>query len=233
MGLKDSSIDPLMGAKRQTLTALRTGVFANFSNLMFDQVVKAAGKIVDCYAIPRVPNGAATTLSIIPYRASVDLAAPLATDAPVPLIASATGLQIPASGVAGVKVSASLAAEGEEAGDIGKADAGGASTIDLQTGLVNAAVAGYYSDCLIEIISGTGLSQKRTGIAYDHNTNQRLTVNSAWATQPDNTSMYRITRRNRQVKAGDWLYADGTLAGGNPGTDVLVVAIVEFDERIS
>lgn len=76
---------------------------------------------------------------------------------------------------------------------LGTATAGGASTITLQ------AVAGgqfqtaddYYNGMTITITSGTGSGQSRTINDYVGST-LVATVSSAWSTQPDATSVYKI-----------------------------------------
>jgi len=50
----------------------------------------------------------------------------------------------------------------------------------------------YYNNCSITITSGTGVGQTKTITDYVASSNT-ITVNTIWATIPDNTSMYNIT----------------------------------------
>lgn len=49
----------------------------------------------------------------------------------------------------------------------------------------------YFTYCEVEIIGGTGSGQTRTISAYDKSSN-KITVNSDWDTNPDDTSFYVI-----------------------------------------
>ena len=69
------------------------------------------------------------------------------------------------------------------------AQSGGASTITLATS--EETLSDYYKDMEITITSGTGSGQTKTVSAYNGST-KVITANSAWATQPDNTSVYAI-----------------------------------------
>ncbi len=69
------------------------------------------------------------------------------------------------------------------------AQSGGASTITLATS--EETLSDYYKDMEITITSGTGSGQTKTVSAYNGST-KVVTANSAWATQPDNTSVYAI-----------------------------------------
>ncbi len=69
------------------------------------------------------------------------------------------------------------------------AQSGGASTITLATS--EETLNDYYKDMEITITSGTGSGQTKTVSAYNGST-KVITANSAWATQPDNTSVYAI-----------------------------------------
>lgn len=67
-----------------------------------------------------------------------------------------------------------------------------ATTLNLNTS-ANATTDGYYNGATVKIAAGTGAGQApRTITAYNHTT-QVATVDTAWATTPDATSVYRIT----------------------------------------
>jgi hypothetical protein len=69
------------------------------------------------------------------------------------------------------------------------AQAGAAAAITLAADAV--AEDDFYNDFYIEIMSGTGAGQVRKVADYD-GTTKVVTVDSAWDTQPDNTSVYFI-----------------------------------------
>jgi hypothetical protein len=71
----------------------------------------------------------------------------------------------------------------------GTAQSGGASTITLASG--EDVLDGIYRDMTISITSGTGAGQGKIISSYN-GTTKVVTANSAWATQPDNTSVYAI-----------------------------------------
>lgn len=74
----------------------------------------------------------------------------------------------------------------------GTATAGGASTITIQTAVgTTADLVG----CKIKITSGTGANQERVITGYV-NATQVVTVDYAWVTNPDNTSVYAILYDN-------------------------------------
>ena len=72
---------------------------------------------------------------------------------------------------------------------IANAQAGASTSITLDAG--SSATNNYYNGLYIEIISGTGLGQTRQITAYN-GTTKVATVNSAWTTNPNNTSGYSI-----------------------------------------
>lgn len=90
----------------------------------------------------------------------------------------------------------------------GTAEAGGANTIQLEgngtdgTGYANASnypgVTGddslFYVGCYIELTGGTGSGQWRQITAFDP-FDGTCTVDSAWDTQPDDTTTYTVSRR--------------------------------------
>jgi len=71
----------------------------------------------------------------------------------------------------------------------GTAQAGAATTIDLAPG--DTQPDDYYNDHEIRITGGTGEGQERTITDYVEST-KRVTVDTAWTTNPDNTSTYAI-----------------------------------------
>lgn len=71
----------------------------------------------------------------------------------------------------------------------GTAQAGGASTITLDSGA--SATNGYYVEYYVTITSGTGAGQTRRITGYVGST-KVATVDTAWTTQPDATSVYAI-----------------------------------------
>jgi hypothetical protein len=237
MGLRDSSIATGMGARRQVFTYLRDGAFADAAPAVADvasgsglmsmgQPVMAKGKIVKAYATPvTAANGATTTYDVSIQKIKQSLATPHATDARVPILASATALRIPASGVAGKEVVGTLFSDAKE---VGLAAAGGASTITLASAA--SAVSGAYVGGAIKIIAGTGAGQSRTIITYS--AARVATVDTAWATQPDTTSQYEITPDNTNVQPGDVFYVNNLdLTGANPGTDLMVGVVIEYDDN--
>jgi len=75
----------------------------------------------------------------------------------------------------------------------GTADAGAATTIDLETGVAST-VDDYYNDMMIVLTGGIGKGQKRLITDYEGSTNQRVTVDSTWVVTPDATTTYEIHR---------------------------------------
>lgn len=69
------------------------------------------------------------------------------------------------------------------------AQAGAAGTVTLDASA--SSVTDFYKDCLIWIISGTGVGQVRSCAAYNGST-KVATVGSNWATTPDNTSVFAV-----------------------------------------
>lgn len=84
----------------------------------------------------------------------------------------------------------------------GKASAGGASTLSLETARhVNTFQKNYFLYCVIEIIGGTGSGQIRTitSSTYDG----VITVDDAWITAPDSTSYYKIYQLSKFPRCKD------------------------------
>lgn len=88
----------------------------------------------------------------------------------------------------------------------GKAVSGGASTITLSTLHQNTMQIDYLKWCEIEIIGGTGAGQRRkiTGQTYAG----VITVDSAWSTAPDSTSVYKIYQLGKFPRPKD-VFFDG------------------------
>lgn len=78
------------------------------------------------------------------------------------------------------------------------AQAGGASAITLDTGA--SAVDDFYNNMYVTIVSGTGAGQSRKISDYVGST-KVATVSSAWTTQPDSTSVFRVF--GQQLTAGN------------------------------
>lgn len=76
--------------------------------------------------------------------------------------------------------------------DSGTAQAGGASTITLRSGA--SASDSYYNKSAVKIVSGAGANQVRQITAYVGAT-KVATVDTAWVTNPDNTSIYQVLGR--------------------------------------
>jgi hypothetical protein len=70
--------------------------------------------------------------------------------------------------------------------DTGTASAGGPSSITL----TGAATADYYNGSLVVVIGGTGIGQVR--LITDYTVGKVATVDRAWATEPDATSIYIV-----------------------------------------
>ena len=91
----------------------------------------------------------------------------------------------------------------------GTATAGNSTTITLAVG--SSSVSGYYAGATITITGGTGSGQTKTITAYDGST-RVATVNSAWTTNPNNTSVYSITIKSATyIPAEDFYYSDSNL----------------------
>ncbi len=90
--------------------------------------------------------------------------------------------------VGSVTAAVSLSAGNSPVVQSGTATAGGASTITIQTAL---GTDNLVKGGKIKITSGTGIGQARGILGYVDST-QVLTVDRAWAVNPDNTSVYTI-----------------------------------------
>lgn len=74
----------------------------------------------------------------------------------------------------------------------GTAQAGTADTITLDAGA--SAVDDFYTGMVIRLTSGTGANQIRSIIKYVGSTKVATISNTAWATTPDSTSVFRVAR---------------------------------------
>lgn len=72
----------------------------------------------------------------------------------------------------------------------GRASAGGANTINLESTQQNEYEADYFKYCEVEILVGTGAGQR--GIVTSSTKAGVLTMVENWTTPPDSTSIYRI-----------------------------------------
>lgn len=97
------------------------------------------------------------------------------------------GIKMAGSTTAGTNLSNAYAAF-----ETGTAQTGGASAITLRSGAT--ASNDYYKDQAIFIMSGTGSGQTNRISSYVGST-KVATVETAWVTQPDNTSVYIVLGR--------------------------------------
>ena len=95
-----------------------------------------------------------------------------------------------ASAVAGSVVKET--SDGDLIADKGTAQAGASTTITLRAGA--SATDDYYKDATVVITGGTGVGQVRQITGYVGST-KVATVDTAWATNPDNTSTYKVLGR--------------------------------------
>jgi hypothetical protein len=114
-------------------------------------------------------------------KASVQTASAAAITAAEPITANVT--QWDGTGVAGAISPDTIFTHS------GTAQAGGTSTITLDSGA--SAVNNFYQNETIYIRSGTGAGQSAVIISYVGST-KVATVGAAWATQPDNSSVFTI-----------------------------------------
>jgi hypothetical protein len=94
--------------------------------------------------------------------------------------------------VGSVTAAVSLSAGESQVVQSGTAAAGGASTITIATAVGTTA---DLIGCKVKITSGTGANQERVITGYVNGT-KVVTVNYAWVTTPDNTSVYTIVFDN-------------------------------------
>ncbi len=73
--------------------------------------------------------------------------------------------------------------------DSGTAQAGGSNTITLRSGA--SSVDDYYNNAIVAVVVGTGAGQG--AIVEDYTGSTRVAqISTSWATQPDNTSQYKV-----------------------------------------
>lgn len=73
---------------------------------------------------------------------------------------------------------------------------------------ITPADSGYFSKAHVFIVSGTGEGQKR--YITTHNTNGTLTIDEAWTTTPDTTSVYRVVQLAKFPRVQD-SYSDNNI----------------------
>ena len=83
----------------------------------------------------------------------------------------------------------------------GLASAGGSTSLTLETSHQNTFDIDYFKLCQVEILGGTGAGQRRKVTASTKA--GVLTVGSAWVTNPDNTSVYKITQLGKFPRVED------------------------------
>ena len=104
-------------------------------------------------------------------------------------VGSVTGAVGSVTGAVGsVTAAVSLSAGDSPVLQSGTATAGGGSTITIQTAI---GADSLPNGCIVKITSGTGAKQARGIIGYVDAT-KVVTVDRAWTTNPDNTSVYTI-----------------------------------------
>lgn len=92
---------------------------------------------------------------------------------------------------------------------VGKASAGGATSITLETSQQNTYDVDYFKLCDVEIIGGTGVGQRRKCTA---STKAGVLTVETWTTTPDSTSVYRITQVGKFPRTCDVeTYTDGSV----------------------
>lgn len=97
----------------------------------------------------------------------------------------------------------------------GTAQAGTSATITLSTG-ANGTNNNAYDNAVVWLVGGTGAGQMRGVSAYVAST-KVVTVDSAWATTPDNSSVYFILPSPRPVASTDFAdaFLGRNIAGGS------------------
>jgi hypothetical protein len=91
----------------------------------------------------------------------------------------------------------------------GTADAGGANTLDLETGVASTTDDIYNGDRIV-ITDGTGAGEHGIIIDYDGVTNQRATMAANWVVTPDATSEYIIIPADADIES--WQHGVVTLS---------------------
>lgn len=106
----------------------------------------------------------------------------------------------------------------------GTAQAGAASSITLAAGA--SAVDDFYNNWLIQITSGTGAGQYNKITDYVGAT-KVATVENAWTTTPDATSVYSLTERPHEPSHGS-VYDAGDVAGGSDANTIVTTGGAYF-----
>lgn len=96
--------------------------------------------------------------------------------------------------------------------DAGIAQAGAATTITLLA--TSSSTNSVYVGLVVSIVGGTGIGQERVITAYVGST-QVATVDSAWATNPDSTSVYILTPTGRALTVSNLDKTGYSLANGS------------------
>lgn len=122
----------------------------------------------------------------------------------------------------------------------GTADAGGASTIDLQTGVADGTTNDIYAGDRILIIAGTGVGEHGLILSYEAVTNQRATMSKPWVITPSTDSEYILVPADCDVELwndnsvtgdGDWaiMQADLDTITGADGVNLLTATQASID----
>lgn len=160
-----------------------------------DEIINNANLMTICSVAPTTRAEAVSTYALADQaidsgdftKADGDVSGRKAT------VAAQNGVTVDASGM-GTHVAITDASRLLHVTELGTvrqntAQAGGASTITLDASA--SAIDDEYNDMAITIVSGTGAGQTRYISDYVGST-KVATVGSAWSTQPDNTSVFRI-----------------------------------------
>ncbi len=110
----------------------------------------------------------------------------------------------------------------------GIASAGGATSITLRSG--SSSVADYYVGCEVQIVAGTGAGQApRVITAYDGGT-KVATVATAWATTPNNTSVYLLLPVGRSITVSNLDKTGYGLAAGAVTSSVIATDAIDASQ---
>lgn len=112
----------------------------------------------------------------------------------------------------------------------GTADAGGASTIDLETGVADGTTNDIYAGDRILIVAGTGAGEHGLVLSYEAVTNQRATMSKPWVITPSTDSEYIIVPADCDVELwnDNSVTGDGDWAGDNAATQTLASGATGF-----
>jgi hypothetical protein len=109
--------------------------------------------------------------------------------------------------------------------DQGVAQAGGSTTITLAA--TASSSDDTYNGSLVSILAGTGAGQTREITDYTGST-RVATVDTAWSTNPDSTSVYAVIPLQSTTTTGPSSFvilADGVAHGGAPGSSTATLAL--------